>query len=139
MGSILEINDTLQLTTEQGFPEDIFSLKRHRQHPIVIDEVKDLVFEFSGKPRPRLFHLDPVRVYWFHNIDGKWLAWGHIVIIEQTITKHPRFEHQGPLNVSSPEQWVTSGKYRVVKVYDPEYQELFTRKDAPPGRSFFQD
>ncbi len=62
MGSILEINDTLQITTKQGFPSKIFNLKRHLRKPITLDQVKDKVFEFSGKTRPRFFHLDPVRV-----------------------------------------------------------------------------
>lgn len=139
MGSILEINDTLQITTEQGFPEDIFNLKRHRANPITIDEVKDMVFEFSGKPRPRFFHLDPVRVYWYHNIDGRWLAWGHIIFHEQGISRSPNHAHNGPINVSDPDDWVTGGKYRISKVYDPQYQEEFTRKDLPPSLSYFQD
>lgn len=137
MGNIFEINDSLQLTTEQGFPESIFNLERHLQNPITINQIKDLMFEFHGKPRPRLYHLDPVRVFWFHNIDGKWLAWGHIVIVEQTITKSPHPEHGGPINVSNPTAWITSGKYRVVKIYEPEYQKLFTKNDVPPGLSYF--
>ena len=140
MGSILEINDTLEITTEQGFPESFFNLERHRQNPITTDEVKDMVFEFCGKTGPRFFHLDPVRVYWYHNIDGRWLAWGQIVMQEQTISRNPEYtEHEGAINVSDPEQWVTSGKYKVLKIYDPEYQEEFTRKDLPPSLSYFQD
>ena len=138
MGSILEINDTLQLTTGQGFPDHIFNLERHRQKPITMDDVENLVFEFSGKPGPRFFHLAPVRVYWFHNIHGKWLAWGQIVILEQTISQNPEYEHQGPVNVSDPKQWVTSGKYKVLKIFDPTYQEEFSRKDIPNSLSYFE-
>jgi hypothetical protein len=138
MGSLLEINDSLQITTEECFPADVFDLQRHRREPITIEQVKDRVFEFRGKTRPRFFHLDPVRVYWFHNIDGRWLAWGHIVIQEQTISRNPQFTaHQGAINVSDPEQWVTSGKYKVLKIYDPQYQEEFTRRDLPPELSYF--
>lgn len=138
MGSILEINDTLQITTEQGFPEDIFNLERHRAKPITIEEVKDMVFEFVGKPRPRFFHLDPVRVYWYHNIGGRWLAWGHIVIQEQGISRNPNHKtHEGAVNISDVDQWVTGGKYKILKIYDPEYQEEFTRKDLPPSLSYF--
>lgn len=138
MGSILEINDTLQITTEEGFPDDIFNLERHRQTPITLDEVKDMVFEFKNKVGPRFFHLDPVRVYWYHNIDGRWLAWGQIVMQEQTISRNPDFKpHQGAVNVSDPEQWVTSGKYKILKIYDPKYQKAFTTKDLPPSLSFF--
>ena len=138
MGSLLEINDTLQITTAQGFPAYFFNLERHRENPISLDEVKDCVFEFRGKSRPRFFHLDPVRVYWFHNIEGKWLAWGHIAILEQTISRNPNFEqHEGEVNVSDPAQWVTTGKYKILKIYDPQYQEEFTRKDLPPSLSYF--
>ena len=140
MGSILEINDTLQITSAQGFPCEIFNLERHRRDPITLEEVRDKVFEFSGKTRPRFFHLDPVRVYWYHNIDGKWLAWGQIVMQEQTIHRNPNAPTGGgggQINVSDPESWATSGKYKVLKIYDPEYQEQFTRKDLPPELSYF--
>ena len=138
MGSILEFNDTLQLTTDQGFPADLFDLERHRRDPITLEQVKDLVFHFSNKEGPRFFHLDPVRVYWFHNIGGRWLAWGQIVIQTQTISSNPKASpHQGALNVSDPDQWVTSGEYKILKIYDPLYQEQFTRNDLPPELSFF--
>ncbi len=140
MGSILEINDTLQITTEQGFPSDIFNLERHRAKPITTDDVKGKVFEFAAKTGPRFFHLDPVRVYWYHNIEGKWLVWGQIVMQEQTIHRNPN-PPQGhddtPINVSDPESWITSGKYKVLKIYDPIYQEQFTRHDLPPELSYF--
>ncbi len=140
MGSILEINDSLQITTEQGFPSDLFNLERHRRDPITMDEVKGRVFEFTGKERPRFFHLDPVRVYWFHNINNCWLAWGHIVMLEQTIHPNPTPPEPEPgqaINVSDPNHWVTSGKYEVLKIYDPEYQEQFTRHDLPEELSYF--
>lgn len=138
MGSILEINDSLQLTTQQGFPADIFNLERHRRNPITIAEVADCVFQFSAKVGPRFFHLDPVRVFWFHNIDGRWLAWGQIVMQEQTISRRPIAAKGGSsINVSDPESWETSGKYKILKIYDPEYQEQFTRNDLPPELSYF--
>lgn len=138
MGSILELNDTLQITTDEGFPADIFDLERHRQKPITADDVADRIFEFSGKVGPRFFHLDPVRVFWIHNIDGRWLAWGQIVMQEQTIRRNPAVAHTGAVNVSDPNQWMTTGKYKVLTVYDPEYQEAFTRNDLPPQLSYFQ-
>ena len=138
MGSILEINDTLQLTTEQGFPADIFDLEQHRKNPVRIDEVKDRIFAFKGKSGPRFFHLDPVRVYWYHNIGGRWLAWGHIIMQQQTISRNPNAPaHSGAINVSDPNQWHTSGKYKILKLYDPEYQEQFTRSDLPVELSYF--
>jgi hypothetical protein len=138
MGSILEFNDTLEITTEQGFPADIFDLERHRANPITLDQVEGRVFEFHNKPRPRFYHLAPVRVYWFHNINQRWLAWGQILVHKQTISRNPNpTPHQGPTNVSDPEQWVTSGEYTILKIYDPTYQEQFTRNDLPPNLSYF--
>lgn len=40
MGSYFELNDTLQITTEQGFPADILDLKKHQKNPIMIKDVK---------------------------------------------------------------------------------------------------
>ena len=138
MGSMLEINDTLQITTEEGFPARIFDLERHRKNPITLDQVKDMVFEFKGKTGPRFFLLDPVRVYWYHNIKNRWLAWGQIVMQEQTITRNPKAApHQGAINISDADQWVTHGKYKVLKIYDPQYQREFTTKDLPPSLSYF--
>ncbi len=34
-------------------------------------------------------------------------------------------------------EWVTTGRYKVLKIYDPQYQEEFTRKDLPPSLSYF--
>ena len=53
-------------------------------------------------------------------IEGKWLYWGHVLILEQTI-KTGR----------------TEGKYRITKLYDPEYQRLATMMEAPEGKSYF--
>ena len=137
MGSYFELNDTLHITTEQGFPADVFDLARHQRSPIQLPDIADRIFEFHGKVGPRLFHLDPVRVFWFHNIGGKWLAWGHIGFIGQGIRRAPNAPPSGLSNVSRPEDWTTWGRYRVVKVYDPDHQERFTRAETPPGLSYF--
>jgi hypothetical protein len=125
MGSMMEINDTLQLTTEQGFPADILDLVRHREHPITLDQVKDRAFSFQDKPNARMFQLDPVRVYYVHNIGGKWLFWGHVFIQSLSITKDARGN------------WITGGTYKIVELYPPQYQETFSRHESPPGASFF--
>lgn len=137
MGSMIEINDSLQLTTEQGFPAKLFDLERHRRKPITLADVKDRTFKFSGKVGPRFFHLDPVRVFWFHNIGGRWLAWGHVFIQSQGIIRNPGHAHVGPINVSDPGEWTTHGTYKVAEIYDPNYQEAFTRNDLPSELSYF--
>lgn len=143
MGSILDINDTLEITTEQGFPVDIFNLERHQRDPITLEEVEDQVFSFTGKVNPRIFQLDPVRVFFYHNIpnsqgETKWLAWGEVLIQSLKIEKNPEAQHKSKINESDPSQWVTSGTYKVLKVYDPEYQRVFTKHETPNGFSFFE-
>ena len=142
MGTIIDFNDTLEITTEQGFPEDVFNLGRHLRNPVTIDQVKDKVFEFRGKVKPRIFSLDPVRVFFFHNIpdaqnNPKWLAWGEVLIQSQTIEKNPDAPHDSKINESDPQQWVTSGTYKMLKVFDPEYQRIFTEHETPEGFSYF--
>lgn len=142
MGSIFDVNDTLEITTEQGFPADILNLERHQRDPITLDEVEGKVFHFTGKVNPRVFQLDPVRVFFYHNIptsDGgtKWLAWGEVLIQSLTIEKNPDAVHRSKINESDPSQWVTSGTYTILKIFDPEYQKIFTQHETPAGFSYF--
>lgn len=132
MGSFVEINDTLEITTEQGFPADVFDIGTHRQNPITLDDVKGKIFSFRDKPAPRIYQYDPVRVYLAHNIDGKWLFWGRVFVQSQQISK--KLNDDGSWDGSS---WATSGTYEVIDVYDPVYQETFTRHEAPLDRNYF--
>lgn len=132
MGSYIEINDTLQLTTEQGFPVDVFDLEAHRKKPVTLHDVEGKVFDFKNKPSARIFQLDPVRVFYVHNIDGKWLFWGHVLIQTQTIEK--KINSEGSWIEGT---WATSGTYTIEKIYDPEFQEVYTRNEAPSDRNFF--
>lgn len=104
MGSFIEINDTLQLTTEQGFPKEL-DYEKHKIKPFLIDDFKGKIFEFSDKPNIRIYKLPPVRNFLAHNIDDKWLYWGLVHILEVT--------HD---NVNK----VTSGKFKLIQIYTPE-------------------
>ena len=126
MGSFIECNDTLQITTEQGFPDDILNLDIHRSNPITIQQVMGKVFSFYNKPNARIYHTFPTRCFLVHNINGKWLYWGKIMIIEQTIY----VDEQG--------NKTTSGKYKIIAIYPPEYQEQITRNETSEGLSFFE-
>jgi hypothetical protein len=132
MGSHIEFNDTLQITKEQGFPRHIFERSAHVKNPVTLDQVRDKVFEFKDKRDARIFHTDPVRVYFVENTKGKWLFWGRIVIESQTIEKG--LDSNGRWDGQS---WKTKGLYKIVDVYDPHYQEIFTRHEAPPDRNYF--
>jgi hypothetical protein len=132
MGSYIEINDTLQLTTEQGFPADLLNLEGHRKKPVTLAAVKDSIFEFKSKLAARMFQLDPVRVYYVHNINDKWLFWGRVFI--QSLKIEKKLQPDGSWKEGD---WMTSGTYRIVDIYDPVYQETFTRHEAPPDRNYF--
>lgn len=69
MGSILIMNDTLQISTEQGFPENL-----------------ELEKEYSfKKDKLRQFRLPPVKIFLAHNIEGKWDYVGEAIITELTL------------------------------------------------------
>ena len=125
MGSFLEMNDTLQITTDQGFPANVLDVKKHRKSPVSLNDVKDKIFEFHDKPNARHYHTPPTRCFLVHNINGKWLYWGKIIIIEQTV----RSDNENKLT--------TSGKFRIIDIYEPGYQEEITKRESPKGLSYF--
>ncbi len=127
MGSFIELNDTLQITTDQGFPADILDLEKHKANPIQLKDLTNKVFEFRDKPNPRIYHLSPVRCFLVHNIDGKWLYWGKVNMLEQTIKSIEDDKH------------VTSGRFEIIEIYDPEYQRQITLHETSPGLSYFKD
>lgn len=132
MGSLIEINDTLQITEAQGFPSSILNLKKHQKDPISLDDVKGVVFEFKNKPRARIFQTDPVRVFLVQNIKGKWLFWGHALIQSQSIEK--KLNEDGSWDGKS---WVTNGTYIISEIYPPDYQKIATIRESIPGLSYF--
>lgn len=128
MGTMVELNDTLQLTAEQGFPVE-FDRAKHVATPILLADVKGKQFHFKDKHNARIYQLDPVRVYLAHNIQGKWLFWGRVLIQSLKLEKVSTPTSQGG--------WVTSGTYILEDLYDPQYQETFTRREAPSGACYF--
>jgi hypothetical protein len=132
MGTNVELNDTLLITEAQGFPANLLNRDKHVQNPIAQKSLDQQEFKFDDKDGARIFHLDPVRVYLVENINGKWLFWGKAFIVNQTISKK-----LGASGEWKPGDWVTSGTYKIVEIFEPEYQEAFTRRECPPGKSFF--
>lgn len=121
MGSNIEINDTLQLSLEQGFPKELLLeafLKAPEQTAV---EIIGKVYQFT-KDDIRLFHPVPTRVFLVQNLGGKWIYWGHVLILEQTINSETK---------------TTSGKFKITKIYSPEYMKLATINEAPEGRGYF--
>jgi hypothetical protein len=129
MGSLLEINDTLEINVEQGFPGDIFDLSKHVVAPVTLRDLGDSIFSFHDKPNRHIYQLDPVRVFLLQNIKDKWLFWGKAYIQSLTISKS--FCKDGSWT------WTTSGTYKVIEIYEPDYQRLFTIRESLPGLSYF--
>ena len=44
MGSYIETNDTLQITREQGFPNEL-NYEKHKLNPYKAEDFKDRIFE----------------------------------------------------------------------------------------------
>jgi hypothetical protein len=107
MGSFIEINDTLQLTTEQGFPAEL-DYNKHKLKPFTTNDFEGKIFEFKNKPNIRLYKIPPVRNFLAHNIDNQWLYWGLVHVIEVT--------HD---NINQ----TTSGKFKIIQIYSPEEME----------------
>lgn len=117
MGSQIEINDTLVISKDVGFPE-ILDVERHRHLPIPLEEIANADFDFR-KEGNRIYHNN-IRVFLVEEIAGKWIYWGHCLITSQTI-----------------ENGKTFGKYKIIKLYDPFYQIEMTKNESPDGKSYF--
>lgn len=123
MGSFIEINDTLQLTDEQGFPKEL-DYQKHVQKQYKAEDFKDKVFAFRDKPKIRIYKAPPVRNFLAQNINGKWLYWGLIHILEIT---HD-YSRQ-----------TTSGKYKIIAIYSPdEMKHAQAIIDCDQENDFFQ-
>lgn len=120
MGSNIEFNDTLNITTEQGFPKGL-TLEDHVGRKLNLDDFVGKTFSFK-KSDQRLYHLPPTRCFLVHNIEGNWLYWGEIQMLSQTIDSREK---------------TTSGEYQITRIYDPEYMKTKTQVESPEGKSFF--
>ena len=104
MGSFIEINDTLRITKEQGFPDEL-DLSTHLKTPYELSELQDREFTFSSKPSLRIYKSPPVRNFLVEDVNGKWVYWGLCFITEIT---HDYVNH------------VTSGKYKIIQLNSPD-------------------
>jgi hypothetical protein len=124
MGGKIEMNGALQISAEQGFPDQILNVEKHHKHKIGFEDVKDMIFEFRGKPGARIYQIPPSRNFLIQNIDGKWIYWGMIYVIEQTIHWDEK-------------DCTTSGKFRLISIFEPAYQKLITQNESRAGCSYF--
>jgi hypothetical protein len=122
MGSLIEINDTLRITKEQGFPAEL-DIQRHLENPYDFEKFKDRIFEFKAKPKIRIYKLPPVRNFLVEEINGKWLYWGRCHIIEVT---HDNLKQE------------TSGKFKIIALNTPEQMKAsFDLIDSRPELNYF--
>ena len=121
MGSFIKINDTLKISKERGFPSDL-NLESH-----TLDFEKSIgfigkEFEFYNVFE-RLYNRPPARVFLVEEMsDGSWLFWGNAMIVEQTVIQDK-----------------TKGIYKIVKIYEPEFQKQITIEESPTGKSYFKE
>jgi hypothetical protein len=123
MGTFIEINDTLQITREQGFPAEL-DFEKHKQKPFLASDFSDRVFEFRDKKDIRIYQVPPVRVFLAENIQGKWLYWGQCFVLETKLDMVNK---------------TTSGKFKITKIFTPdEMRQAFKFLDSRPDFDFFQ-
>lgn len=119
MGSLIEINDTLKISRDRGFPNNL-RLRDHIENPQNSSSLVGQEFRFWNEGE-RIYHRSPVRVFLVEEMpDGRWLYWGNAIVLEQTI-KNGR----------------TEGRYKITKIYNPDFQKQITIEDSPSGKGFF--
>jgi len=122
MGSYIETNDTLQISKDQGFPRELI-LEAHLKMPYKSSQFKDIIFVFKDKPSIRIYHAPPVRNFLVENINGKWIYWGLVHIIEET---HDLVNK------------TTSGKYKIIYINTPEeMKKAHELIDRNPQTAYF--
>jgi hypothetical protein len=122
MGSITINNDTLKISREQGFPEEL-NLEKHLRTAYSRSDFEGRVFEFRGKDGVRNYQQPPIRNFLVENRDGKWIYWGLIHIIE---VSHD-YENK-----------TTSGKFKIVHINTAEEMKMaFNVVDRNPKTKYF--
>jgi hypothetical protein len=123
VGSIIEINDTLRITRDQGFPGDHLNLTTHLLDPCKIEDVGEWRFKFHSKSGIRVYQQPPIRNFLVEAIDDKWVYWGLCHIIEVT---------------HNYEKATTSGWFQVVYLNSPdEMRAAFDLVDQVAASNYF--
>ena len=109
MGSIIEINDSLAITKEQGFPVEL-NLEKHLKDPLKAEDFQGKVFEFRDKKDIRVYQIPPVRNFLVEKTkNGKWIYWGLVHILGTTCDYVKK---------------TTSGKFKIIHIYSPEEMKI---------------
>ncbi len=105
MGTRVILNDTLKITAEQWFPTDQLNYEVHKNTPYKAEDFEGKIFEFHDKEELRSYQAPPVRNFLVEYVNGKWLYWGLIHILEIKLD----FVNK-----------TTSGKYKIIYINTPE-------------------
>ena len=122
MGSFIEINDTLRISKEQGFPE-LLDLETHLSKPYDLSEVEEKVFKFTNKVKIRVYQAPPVRNFLVEDVGGKWVYWGlcHVLSV-----------------VHDYEKQETSGSFKIIHLNTPEeMKQAFWLIDRVKSNDYF--
>ena len=124
MGSFIELNDTLRITSEQGFPGEL-DLATHLQNPYKLEDVSGKTFNFHGKPDIRVYKIPPVRNFLVQEIDGKWVYWG-LCLIRSISHDYVKKE--------------TAGTFEIIRLNSPEeMKQAFKLCDTRPELNYFKN
>jgi hypothetical protein len=104
MGSFIEINDTLQLTKEQGFPVEL-DIEKHLVNALNSEYFSGKIFDFKNKKDVRVYQQPPCRNFLVENINGKWVYWGLCHVLEVSHDYKNK---------------TTSGKFKIIYINTPE-------------------
>jgi len=122
MGTQITLNDTLQITKEQGFPVEL-NLEKHLANPFKAENFKDKIFEFKDKENIRIYQVPPVRNFLVENINGKWVYWGLVHILEVN------YDYENK---------ITSGKFKIIYINTrEEMKKAHELIDRNPNTNYF--
>jgi hypothetical protein len=122
MGSMVEINDTLQLTIKQGWPHEL-NLDQHLANAIGLSEIEGRLFTFKNKSGIRNYQQVPVRTFLVQNFGGKWVYWGrvHITMVEHNFISQ-----------------TSSGQFLIIAIFNPEeMKQAFKLIDGRQDFNYF--
>ena len=95
----------------------------HNNKPFTAQQFEGKVFEFK-KPDIRMYQAAPVRNFLVQNINGRWLYWGLVHILE---VKHDYITK------------TTSGTFKIIYLYPPLHMPLaFDLIDRRDEFNFFK-
>ncbi len=120
--STFELNDTLQITKDQWFP-DVLNINVHIETPYKLGDVEGKIYTFTWKSWLRNFVAPPVRCFLVENVDGKRIYRGQCHILSTTVDYIKR---------------ETSGTYQIIKLFNfEEMKQAFNIVDRFEDMNYF--